>query len=176
MSETIIQDTLKNHNLRYVILRYFNVAGADPLYRTGQSSLPASHLIRVACQTACKKRDFLPIFGNDYKTPDGTCIRDYIHVSDLIEAHINAIDYLKEGGSSDVFNCGYGKGYSVHEVLNAVKKVSGKDFKIKILNKRLGDPISLIANNNKILRKLKWSPKYNNLNSIVTDALNWEKN
>ncbi len=174
ISEKIIEDTFSTYAISYIVLRYFNVAGADTHGRTGQTNLPASHLIRVACQTACNKRDFLPVYGNNYNTPDGTCIRDFIHVIDLIEAHIKAIIYLKDGGDSGIFNCGYGQGYSVMEVINEVKKVSGKDFKIKIENRRLGDPEKLIADNKKIKKQLNWKPKFNDLNKIIDHAFKWE--
>ena len=174
MSEKIIQDTFKVHSIPFVILRYFNVAGADPNGRTGQINLPASHLIRVACQTASNKRKFMPVYGDDYNTPDGTCIRDYIHIMDLIDAHIKAIDYLNNSGSSSIFNCGYGHGFSVLEVIEAIKKVSGNDFQVKIEKRRLGDPESLISNNVKIKRELNWVPKFDDIIKIVSDAYKWE--
>lgn len=175
MSETVLRDTGKAHpEFKYVILRYFNVAGADPQARIGQSFPDATHLIKVAAETAVGKRDKMYIFGTDYPTPDGTGIRDYIHVDDLADAHILALDYL-DHGESDVFNCGYGRGYSVKEVIDTMKKVSGVDFKVEVAPRREGDPSILVADNTKIKEKMGFKPRYDNLEFICKTALQWEK-
>jgi len=173
-SEKIIKDIAKISDMKYVIFRYFNVAGADKEGLIGQSTLNATHLIKVAAQTALGKRDKMYIFGDDYDTPDGTCIRDYIDVDDLAKAHIDAIAYL-DANESDTFNVGYGKGYSVKEVIETMKKVSGVDFTVEIAERRAGDPALLISDNSKILNKMKWTPKYNDLELICKTALEWEK-
>ena len=173
-SEKIIKDIAKISDMKYVIFRYFNVAGADKEGLIGQSTLNATHLIKVAAQTALGKRDKMYIFGDDYDTPDGTCIRDYIDVDDLAKAHIDAIAYL-DANESDTFNVGYGKGYSVKEVIETMKKVSEVDFKVEITERRAGDPALLISDNSKILNKMKWTPKYNDLELICKKALEWEK-
>ena len=175
MSEQVLKDVGRvNGNFKYVILRYFNVAGADIEGKIGQSTKDATHLIKVASETAVGKRKKLFIFGDDYLTPDGTCIRDYIHVDDLADAHIKALDYLDKNGS-DIFNCGYGKGYSVKEVIKTMKEVSGVDFEVEIAPRRAGDPAILIANNEKIIDKMGWKPKYNDLKLICQTALEWER-
>jgi len=175
MSENILKDAAKAYkNFKYVILRYFNVAGADVGGRIGQSTKDATHLIKVAAEAAAGKRDKIFVFGTDYDTPDGSCIRDYIHVDDLAYAHLLALDYLDANGS-DIFNCGYSNGYSVLEVLNTMKKVTGVNFKIEVTGRRAGDPAELIADNKKIVNKLKFSPKYNNLELICKTAYEWEK-
>ena len=175
-SESVIKDSsFANKDFKYVILRYFNVAGADVDEKIGQSTLDATHLIKVAAQCATGKRDSIKIFGDDYDTNDGTCIRDYIHVCDLADAHLKALSYLDEN-ESDIFNCGYGYGYSVKEVIDTMKKVSNVDFKVEITKRRAGDPSILISNNNKIKTKMKWEPKYNNLELICKTALKWEEN
>ena len=176
MSETILQDACAVSDMKSVILRYFNVAGADPDGDVGQSFPDATHLIKVACQVATGKRPGLKVFGTDYATADGTCIRDYIHVSDLAQAHVSALNYLREGGSNQILNCGYGHGYSVNEVVERVKKVSGVDFAVEYGPRREGDPASLTASNKKILSTLKWTPKHDDLDFIIKTALNWEKN
>jgi UDP-glucose 4-epimerase len=175
MTETMLRDTAKAHPLRFVALRYFNVAGADPKGRSGQSSAEATHLIKVASETALGMRPRLEVFGTDYETPDGTCIRDYIHVSDLVRAHLDALRYLREGGESIVLNCGYGKGFSVLDVVAAVKKASGKDFPVHMADRRPGDPAALVAGADRIREVLGWVPRRNNLDTIVEDALSWEK-
>jgi UDP-glucose 4-epimerase len=175
MTEIMLADTSRAHDLRYVALRYFNVAGADPEGRSGQSTPQATHLIKVACETALGKRRFMEVFGTDYPTPDGTCVRDYIHVTDLARAHMAALEYLRNGGTSDVFNCGYSRGYSVQEVVNAVKKVSGRDFEVRLSGRRLGDPASIVAASNKIRETLGWKPQHDNLETIVAHALSWEE-
>ena len=175
-SEGIIKDAAtSNEDFKYVILRYFNVAGADLDGKIGECHNPETHLIPLVVKTALGKRDSIKIFGDDYDTPDGTCIRDYIHVCDLADAHIQALKYLDEN-QSDIFNCGYGYGYSVKEVVEAVKKVSKVDFKIDMESRRAGDPAVLISDNNKIKTKMNWTPKYNDLELICKTALDWEKN
>lgn len=177
MSENILMDSAKAYkNFKYVILRYFNVAGADINGRIGQSTKNATHLIKVAAETATGKRDKILVFGTDYDTYDGTCIRDYIHVDDLAYAHILALDYLEEDNDSDIFNCGYCVGYSVLEVINTMKKVTGVDFKVEVTGRREGDPAELVADNKKIVEKLKFTPKYNDLSLICKTAFEWERN
>jgi len=175
MTEIILHDAAKAHGLKFVSLRYFNVAGADPKLRTGQASLAATHLIKVACETAVGKRAKMQIFGKDYPTPDGTCIRDYIHVTDLVQAHSSALAYLRNGGASTTLNCGYGRGASVFEVVDAVRRVSGRDFPVEISGRRPGDPPALIANVDRIRATLPWRPQFQNLDTIVAHALAWEK-
>jgi UDP-glucose 4-epimerase len=175
MTEIMLRHTSDAHGLKHVILRYFNVAGADPQLRTGQSSERATHLIKIAAEVVTDKREGMSVFGTDYDTPDGTCLRDYIHVSDLARAHSAALDYLRQGGANGTFNCGYGKGYSVFDVINMVKKVSGKDFPVAVTGRRAGDPASLVANNALIRKTLNWTPQHDDLEKIVSDALSWEK-
>ena len=175
MNERIISDVAKITDLKFVILRYFNVAGADPLYRMGQRTPNATHLIKVSCEAALKKRDKLYIFGDKYNTPDGTCVRDYIHIEDLAEAHLRSLDYLMKGGKSDTFNCGYGKGLSVNEIIKWVKQVSKVDFITEIAPPRAGDIPMIIASNYKIKEAMKWEPRYDDIECIVKSALEWEK-
>jgi len=175
MSEIMLHDASKAHGLRFVVLRYFNVAGADPKLRTGQATPAATHLIKIACETAVGKRQKMDVFGTDYATPDGTCIRDYIHVSDLTQAHSVALAYLRSGGNSATFNCGYGRGASVLEVIAAVRRVSGRDFRVDIADRRPGDAPALVANVDRIYGTLPWRPRFQNLDTIVAHALAWEK-
>jgi UDP-glucose 4-epimerase len=175
MTEMMLADAGRAHDLGYVILRYFNVAGADPQRRTGQSTPRATHLIKVACETALDKRAYLEVFGTDYPTADGTCIRDYIHVSDLARAHTAALRHLRSGGKSDTFNCGYGRGFSVLEVIDAVKRVSDRDFSVKLAARRPGDPAVVVAGSEKIRRELGWQPQLDDLPVIVKHALDWER-
>jgi len=175
MSEIMLHDASKAYGLRFVVLRYFNVAGADPKLRTGQSTPLATHLIKIACETALGKRPKISVFGTDYATPDGTCIRDYVHVSDLARAHSSALAYLRRGGESATFNCGYGRGCSVFEVLDAVRRVSGKDFQAEIVGRRAGDPPALVANVDRIRAALDWRPQFQDLDTIVAHAFAWEK-
>ncbi len=175
MTEMMLADTARAHNLRYIALRYFNVAGADPQGRSGQSTRRATHLIKVACETAAGKRGHIDVFGTDYPTSDGTCVRDYIHVTDLARAHIAALHHLRRGGESDVFNCGYGRGFSVLEVIEAVKRACGHDFEVRLAPRRPGDPAMIIAATDKIRRDLGWRPKYDDLDVIVRQALKWEE-
>ena len=175
MTEMMLTDAGQAHGLKFVALRYFNVAGADPKGRTGQSTRGATHLIKVASETALGKREAMAVFGTDYPTDDGTCVRDYIHVTDLVEAHHAALAHLRQGGDSMIANCGYGRGYSVLEVIDAVKQVSGIDFKVTTGGRRPGDAAAVVASPEKIRSTLGWSPKYDDLLGIVRDALNWEK-
>ena len=175
MTEVMLADTARAHDFRFVALRYFNVAGADPKGRSGQSTPRATHLIKVACETALAKRSHMEVFGTDYPTQDGTCVRDYIHVKDLARAHMSALEHLRKGGASDIFNCGYSKGYSVHEVIAAVKKASGVDFKVILSPRRPGDPAAIVAASGKIRDNLGWKPEHDDLAKIVSQALAWEK-
>ena len=175
MSEIMLHDTGRAYGLRFVVLRYFNVAGADPKQRTGQSTPAATHLIKVACETALGKRPKIEVFGTDYPTPDGTCIRDYIHVSDLADAHSAALAYLRDDGASATFNCGYGRGASVLEVINSVKRVSGRDFPVEIRGRRAGDPAVLVADVSRIRSTLDWQPQFEDLDTIVSHAFAWEQ-
>ncbi len=175
MTEIMLADTAIANDFRYVALRYFNVAGADPVGRSGQSTPHATHLIKVACQTALGMRPHIDVFGSDYPTPDGTCVRDYIHVSDLVRAHRDALAYLRGDGVSQVFNCGYGRGFSVREVIASVKRVSGVDFDVRQAEDRPGDPASLIAAAERIRDVLSWQPQLDDLDTIVTHALDWER-
>lgn len=175
MVEWMLEDAAHAHDLSYVALRYFNVAGADPKGRLGQSTPNATHLIKVAVQAALGMRRGLDIYGTDYATADGTCVRDYIHVSDLIAAHILALKHLRAGGESLVFNCGYGHGHSVREVVDVVKKVSGVDFETRLAERRPGDPAALVAGADRIRTRLGWMPQHDNLEEIVTQAYDWER-
>jgi UDP-glucose 4-epimerase len=175
MVEWMLQDTAHAHGLRYVVLRYFNVAGADPRGRSGQSFPNATHLIKVAVQAALGMRKGMEMFGTDYPTPDGTCLRDYIQVTDLARAHMDALKYLRAGGASLTCNCGYKRGYSVKEVIETVKKVSGVDFPVKISGRRPGDPAAIIADNARAKAVLGWTPIHDNLEETVRQALAWEK-
>ena len=174
MSEIMLHDAARAHGLRFVVLRYFNVAGADPRLRTGQATPAATHLIKIACETAIARRPKMSVFGTDYPTPDGTCIRDYIHVTDLVKAHSAALAYLRSGGTSTTFNCGYGHGASVLEVIAAVRRACGRDFPVEMSGRRPGDPPSLVANVDRIRSKLPWRPQFQNLDTIVAHALAWE--
>ncbi len=174
-AERAIKDFSSTTDLKYAILRYFNVAGADPEGKIGQVSKNPTHLILRAVKVATGQIPYLEVFGTDYDTPDGTCIRDFIHVMDLCEAHLRALEYLIDGGDSDTFNVGYGRGYSVLEVINKVKEISGVDFKVVYKDRRKGDPPALVADNRKLIEILKWQPKYDNLDFIVETAINWEK-
>jgi UDP-glucose 4-epimerase len=175
MSEIMLHDTARAHDLRFVVLRYFNVAGADPRQRTGQSTAGATHLIKVASEVALGRRPKLDVYGTDYPTPDGTCIRDYIHVSDLVRAHSLALDYLRRDGASATFNCGYGHGYSVLEVLAAMRRVSGRDFPVEAVGRRAGDPAALVAEVARIKATLGFAPQFDDLDTIVRHALTWER-
>ena len=175
MVEWMLEDTAKAFPLTYVALRYFNVAGADPLGRSGQSTPNATHLIKVAVQAALGRRDGMDVYGVDYPTPDGSCVRDYIHVTDLARAHLDALRYLRAGGSSIVCNAGYQQGFSVLEVIDVVKKVSGVDFPVRLAGRRAGDPAAIVASNARIRETLGWVPLHDNLEEIVEQALSWER-
>jgi UDP-glucose 4-epimerase len=175
MVERALSDISRSSDLRYVSLRYFNVAGADPLSRIGQKYQNATHLITLSLKTALGLRESLNIFGSDYDTPDGTCIRDYIHVDDLIDAHVLALGHLTLGGASKVFNCGYGRGYSVKEVVEKVKQVTGIDFKANETGRRDGDPPALVADSSLIRKELGWTPSHDDLEFIIRTAWEWEK-
>jgi UDP-glucose 4-epimerase len=175
MTEIMLRDASRAHDLRHVALRYFNVAGADPQARTGQSSEAATHLIKVAAEAALGRRPKLDVFGTDYPTPDGTCIRDYIHVSDLVGAHLHALRYLRSGGPSLTLNCGYGHGFSVLEVIDMVKRVSGVDFKVERAARREGDPACIVAANERVRAALGWQPRFDDLSLIVTHTLAWQR-
>src|SRR6476469_5462499 len=175
MSEIMLRDASAAHGLAHVILRYFNVAGADPEGRTGQSTKGATHLIKVAVETALKQRAKMELFGAYYPTPDGTCVRDYIHVSVLVRAHLDALRYLRAGGTSITANCGYGRGYSVREVIDAVKRASGTDFRVDLSPRRPGDPAQIVASSDRARAALGWKPQYDDLSVIVGHALGWER-
>ncbi len=175
MSEVMLGDAGRAHGLSHVILRYFNVAGADPHCRTGQSSKAATHLIKVAVETALGLRPKIEVFGTDYPTPDGTCIRDYIHVSDLTRAHSDALRHLRSGAPSLTLNCGYGHGFSVLEVIEAVKRASGADFKVETASRRAGDPARIVADSRQARAMLGWQPRFDDLSTIVAHALAWER-
>ncbi len=175
MSEIMLRDAGRAHGLRHVILRYFNVAGADPRCRSGQSSEAATHLIKVAVETGLGLRPKLEVFGVDYPTPDGTCVRDYIHVSDLARAHSDALTHLRSGAPSVTLNCGYGRGFSVLEVIEAVKRVCGVDFKVEIAPRRSGDPARIVADSALLRETIGWRPRFDDLVTIVSHALAWER-
>ncbi|WP_427024469.1 UDP-glucose 4-epimerase GalE [Aureimonas ureilytica] len=175
MTELMLRDTAAAHPLSFAALRYFNVAGADPQGRTGQSTRGATHLIKVASETALGKRSHIDVFGTDYDTPDGTCVRDYIHVSDLADAHAQALRYLRAGGDSIVANCGYGHGYSVLEVLDTVRRAVGRAFEVRLSGRRPGDATSIVADASLARERFSWQPRFDDLDRIVADALAWEE-
>ncbi|MCA1403898.1 UDP-glucose 4-epimerase GalE [Ensifer sp. IC3342] len=174
MSEIMLQDAAAAHDFRYVVLRYFNVAGADPLGRAGQSTAGATHLIKVACEAARGVRRKVDVYGTDYPTADGTGIRDYIHVADLVTAHKNALGYLRAGGEPLTSNCGYGKGFSVLQVLDTVRRVSGRDFRVEYAPRRPGDAAQVVADSSLARLKLDWVPTHASLEDIVQSAFDWE--
>ena len=175
VSEWMLRDLAAASDLRYVSLRYFNVAGSDLQARIGQSTRAATLLIKVACEAIVGKRPHVSIYGTDYDTPDGTGVRDYIHVEDVARAHIDALDYLRRGGAAAVFNCGYSRGYSVREVLESVQRVGGRTLVIREEPRRAGDPPTLIAQADRIRSQLGWAPQFDNLDAIVDSALRWER-
>ncbi len=175
MSEWMLRDLAAASDFRYVALRYFNAAGADGQGRVGESTPHSTHLIKLACEAALGKRPSLTLFGTDYDTPDGTCLRDYIHVDDLASAHLAALDHLEAGGESQVLNCGYGKGVSVRRVIDCVKAVSGVDFAVVEGERRAGDPPCLIAECARARQVLGWAPRHDDLEEIVATALAWER-
>lgn len=175
MSEWILRDLAAASDLRYVSLRYFNVAGSDPEGRIGQSTAKATLLIKVACEAVVGKRPHVSVFGSDYETPDGTGVRDYIHIEDLAHAHVDALNYLRQQGESVVLNCGYSHGYSVREVLDGVQRVSGSKLTIREEQRREGDPPSLVAEAKRIRSLLGWKPRFDNLDAIIDSSLRWER-
>jgi UDP-glucose 4-epimerase len=175
MTEIMLRDACSAYGLRHAILRYFNVAGADPRGRAGQSSRAATHLIKMAAETALGLRPMLEVFGTDYPTPDGTCIRDYIHVSDLVTAHSDALRHLRAGATALTLNCGYGHGFSVLDVIAAVKRVSGVDFKVVNAPRRPGDPAHIVAGTELARTTLGWRPRFDDLLTMVSHALAWER-
>lgn len=176
MTEHMLRDlAFANKDFKYIALRYFNVAGADPEGQIGQSFPKATHLIKAACEAATEKRTHMDLFGTDYPTKDGSCVRDYIHVSDLADAHVKALEYLEKGGESQPLNCGYGHGFSVKEVIARVKEITGVNFKVNELGRRAGDPASLTAESSRLSKLTGWKPKYDDLNVIIKSAYEWEK-
>jgi len=175
MTEQILKDVSGCTSLRYIALRYFNVSGADPERRTGQITEQATHLIKVACETALGKRPKMTVFGSDYDTQDGTCVRDFIHVSDLADAHVKALEYLQGGGESRILNCGYGKGYSVRQVLDTLQGIIDRKMKIEEGGRRAGDPAELVADSSRMRSLFDWHPQYDNIKLILGDALEWER-
>tara|TARA_R110000824_G_scaffold155226_1_gene327539 strand:- start:93432 stop:94418 length:987 start_codon:yes stop_codon:yes gene_type:complete len=175
MTEWMLRDVASAHEMSFAALRYFNVAGGDPAGRIGQSTKNATHLIKVACQTALGLRSHIEVFGTDYPTPDGTCVRDYIHVSDLAAAHTSALKYLRGGNESIIANCGYGRGFSVAEVLDSVERTAGHAFDIRHAPRRDGDPAFVVSDPSRAKQMLGWSPRYDDLDLIVSHALEWEK-
>ncbi len=175
LSERALENAAQASTLKYIALRYFNVAGADAAGRAGQFGKDAQHLIRTACQTALGMRPSMSIFGDDFPTPDGSGVRDYIHVSDLADAHLAALGYLRGGGESGIFNCGYGHGHSVKEVVAATQRVSGVDIVAEVAPRRPGDPAALVADNTRIMNTFDWQPKHDDLDDIIASALAWER-
>ena len=175
MTEMMLNDVASAHDLRYAVLRYFNVAGADPAFRTGQSTANATHLIKVAAEAAAGKRDGIDVFGTDYPTPDGTCIRDYIHVADLVAAHLAALKNLRDGEKGFTLNCGYGRGYSVLDVIETAKRISGRNFSVRLTDRRPGDPSSIVADSQLLRSRLGWTPRFDNLDAIIGHAIRWER-
>jgi len=175
MSEWMLRDLAAATDLRFVALRYFNVAGSDPQGRIGQSTRKATLLVKVACEASVGRRTHVSVYGSDYDTPDGTGVRDYIHVADLARAHLHAVDYLRQGGGSEVLNCGYGHGYSVRDVLRSVERVSGKPLVVREEPRRAGDPPSLVAQAERIRQVLGWTPALDDLDGIVASSLRWEE-
>jgi UDP-glucose 4-epimerase len=175
MSEIMLHDVATAHGMKYVALRYFNVAGADPQGRVGLATIGATHLLKIAVEAATGQRAKIDVFGTDYPTPDGSCIRDFIHVSDLAQAHRAALLYLRGGGSSVTLNCGYGRGYSVLETIEAVRSVSGRNFAVQYAARRPGDIMTMVADTRRIRSVLDWTPQYDDLATIASHALAWEE-
>jgi UDP-glucose 4-epimerase len=175
MSEIMLHDVASAHGMNIVVLRYFNVAGADPLARIGLATVGATHLLKIAVEAATGQRAKIDVFGTDYPTPDGSCIRDFIHVSDLVQAHGAALSYLRQGGASTTLNCGYGRGYSVLQTIEAVRRVSGRNFAVQVSERRPGDIMTMIADTTRIRATLDWIPQYDNLDTIAAHALAWEE-
>lgn len=175
MTEIMLEDVATAHHLNYVVLRYFNVAGADPQARIGLSTVGATHLLKIAVEAATGQRAKIDVYGTDYPTPDGSCIRDFIHVSDLAQAHLAALSYLDQGGSSITLNCGYGRGYSVLETIEAVRRMSGRHFAVQLAPRRPGDIMTMVADTTRIGATLRWTPRYDDLDTIAAHALAWEE-
>jgi UDP-glucose 4-epimerase len=175
MAEIMLHDVAAAHDLNFVALRYFNVAGADPLCRIGLATAGATHLMKIAVEAATGQRAKMDVFGTDYPTQDGSCVRDFIHVSDLVQAHRAALSYLRQGGPSATLNCGYGRGYSVIETIEAVRRVSGRNFAVQYAPRRPGDIMTMIADTSRIRATLDWTPQYEDLDIIAAHALAWEE-
>jgi UDP-glucose 4-epimerase len=175
MSEIMLHDAAAAHGLDYVVLRYFNVAGADPLARIGLATLGATHLLKIAVEAATGQRAKIDVYGTDYPTPDGSCIRDFIHVSDLAQAHRAALSHLRRGGGPTTLNCGYGRGYSVLETIEAVRRVSGRNFAVQTAPRRPGDIMTMVADTSRIRTVLDWTPRFDDLETIAAHALAWEE-
>jgi UDP-glucose 4-epimerase len=175
MTEIMLHDVAAAHGMNYVVLRYFNVAGADPDARIGLATVGATHLLKIAVEAATGQRAKIDIFGADYPTPDGSCVRDFIHVSDLAQAHRAALSYLRGGGPSTTLNCGYGRGYSVLETIEAVRRVSGRNFAVQTAARRPGDIMTMVADTTRIAATLDWTPRYTDLETIAAHALAWEE-
>src|ERR1700733_2205883 len=175
MTEIMLHDVAAAHDMKYVVLRYFNVAGADPQARIGLATVGATHLLKIAVEAATGQRAKIDVFGTDYPTPDGSCIRDFIHVSDLAQAHRAALSYLRGGGASTTLNCGYGRGYSVLETIEAVRRVSGAHFAVQYAPRRPGDIMTVVADTGRIRSTLDWKPQYDDLETIAAHALAWEQ-
>jgi UDP-glucose 4-epimerase len=175
MTEIMLHDVAAAHGMNYVVLRYFNVAGADPHARIGLATVGATHLLKIAVEAATGQRAKIDVFGTDYPTPDGSCVRDFIHVSDLAQAHRAALSYLRDGGQSTTLNCGYGRGYSVLETIEAVRRVSGRNFAVQCAARRPGDIMTMIADTGRIGTTLDWTPQYADLETIAAHALAWEE-
>ncbi|HEX2367114.1 MAG TPA: UDP-glucose 4-epimerase GalE [Bradyrhizobium sp.] len=175
MTEIMLHDVAFAHGMSYVVLRYFNVAGADPQARMGLATVGATHLLKIAVEAATGQRARIDVFGSDYPTPDGSCIRDFIHVSDLAQAHRAALSYLRGGGASVTLNCGYGRGYSVLETIEAVRRVSGRNFAVQYAPRRPGDIMTMVADTRRIRATLDWTPQYDDLETIARHALAWEE-
>jgi len=175
MSEIMLHDVASAHGMKYSVLRYFNVAGADPQARIGLATTGATHLLKVAVEAATGQRAKVDVYGTDYPTPDGSCIRDFIHVTDLVQAHRSALGYLRGGGESVTLNCGYGRGYSVLETIETVRRISGRNFAVQYSERRPGDIMTMVADADRIRAMLDWTPQYDDLGTIVTHALAWEE-
>jgi UDP-glucose 4-epimerase len=175
MTEIMLHDVAAAHGMNYVVLRYFNVAGADPQARIGLATVGATHLMKIAVEAATGQRAKIDVFGTDYPTPDGSCIRDFVHVTDLAQAHRAALSYLRGGGTSMTLNCGYGRGYSVKETIEAVRRISGRNFAVQYAPRRPGDIMTMIADTTLIRWTLNWTPQYDDLEAIAAHALKWEE-
>lgn len=175
MTEIMLHDIAPAYGMEFVVLRYFNVAGADPQGRTGLATMGATHLLKIAVEAATGQRSKIDVYGTDYPTPDGSCIRDFIHVSDLVQAHRSALAHLRNGGTSTTLNCGYGRGYSVLETIEAVRRASGRNFAVQYAPPRDGDIMTMIADTRRIRSTLDWTPQYDNLEIIARHALSWEE-